>query len=63
MTAQRRQDGRSGLARSLRAAPIAAVVLAAGVLSGPGSHADERQPTAEIAYDCALPAPPAKTPD
>ncbi|MZD10164.1 hypothetical protein GTW43_34560 [Streptomyces sp. SID5785] len=64
MTAQRRQGGgRGSVARSLRVAPIASVVLAAGLLSGPGSHADEGQPTAQIAYDCAVPDPPPTTSD
>ncbi|MFE6893723.1 DUF6801 domain-containing protein [Streptomyces sp. NPDC057694] len=39
--------------------PISSIALAAGLLSGPGSHADEGQGSVEIAYDCAVPAPAA----
>lgn len=67
MRVQGRQGGRSRVARTLRMAPVAAVVLAAGLLSGPGSQADEGQPTVEIAYDCAVPDHPSSnasgTPD
>ncbi|WP_353942327.1 DUF6801 domain-containing protein [Streptomyces sp. HUAS MG91] len=62
MTAPRRRSGRPGGARAAhlaRVVPIASVALAAGLLSGPGSHADEGPGPVEIAYDCALPAPAA----
>ncbi|GAA2311754.1 hypothetical protein OKJ48_05795 [Streptomyces kunmingensis] len=45
-----------------RVIPIASVALAAGLLSGPGSHADEGQAAVDIAYDCAIPAPAADKP-
>ncbi|MGY0023667.1 DUF6801 domain-containing protein [Streptomyces sp. YJ-C3] len=62
MTAARWRSGRSGGTRTVRMArvvPIASVALAAGLLSGPGSHADEGQGSVEIAYDCAVPPPAA----
>ncbi|MFJ4711951.1 DUF6801 domain-containing protein [Streptomyces sp. NPDC088785] len=63
MTAPSRRSGRPGGARAVRLArvvPIASVALAAGLLSGPGSHADEGSASVEIAYDCAVPPPAAE---